>query len=397
MILFSNKDALDLECLRAFGLSIKPNSDSPIGYFGTGLKYAIAVLLRNNHSIEIYIDGTVHTFAVKEKTVRGEVHNFVHLNNEPHHLGFTTDLGKDWELWMAYRELYCNAKDEGGTVSEAVWPAIPRTGTAIAVYGEEFTRIHENRGKYFLQSQPIEVGPEVEIHAGRSDHIYYRGIRALKTSHQSMYTYNITKRLKLTENRTIEDASVAEGIIIHHIEQQCKLPDIIASTAKSKPRGLLEGHIAYHISYAYASKLYLKTLGALRNSDERELVSAEFFRPLDEEKQELPEESIELDEINTQHFNNALEFLIKLGFDIKKFPIIIVETFGDPLQLGQAYEGKSYISKVAFGYGAKKVAAVLYEEWLHLEHGCYDITRTMQNLLIADLISLGERVLNKPL
>ena len=47
------KGKLDLRSLSTFGLNAKPNTTNPIGYFGTGMKYAIAVLLRKHVSIEM--------------------------------------------------------------------------------------------------------------------------------------------------------------------------------------------------------------------------------------------------------------------------------------------------------------------------------------------------------
>jgi len=42
-IIFHNQGELDIRAVTTFGLSVKKN-DNPIGYFGTGLKYAIAAL-----------------------------------------------------------------------------------------------------------------------------------------------------------------------------------------------------------------------------------------------------------------------------------------------------------------------------------------------------------------
>ena len=38
--------------IRTFGVSVK-DSESPIGFFGTGLKYALAILLRERHDVII--------------------------------------------------------------------------------------------------------------------------------------------------------------------------------------------------------------------------------------------------------------------------------------------------------------------------------------------------------
>jgi hypothetical protein len=44
-LVFRTPGVLDLRALTTFGMSSKPNSTSPIGIFGTGLKYAVAVMV----------------------------------------------------------------------------------------------------------------------------------------------------------------------------------------------------------------------------------------------------------------------------------------------------------------------------------------------------------------
>ena len=53
MVVFENTGEIDILSISSFGVSVK-EGDSPIGFFGTGLKYAIAVLLRHNQKITAY-------------------------------------------------------------------------------------------------------------------------------------------------------------------------------------------------------------------------------------------------------------------------------------------------------------------------------------------------------
>ena len=68
---FYNKSELPLECINTFGVSVKDN-EHPIGYFGTGLKYAIAVLLRNGCTIDIFINDKPNKFEARKDTIRGK-------------------------------------------------------------------------------------------------------------------------------------------------------------------------------------------------------------------------------------------------------------------------------------------------------------------------------------
>ena len=69
-VVFKTQGSLDLRAVTTFGINSKPNSQSPIGFFGTGLKYAIAVLVRSGAGITIISDGKKHTFNLIQDTFR---------------------------------------------------------------------------------------------------------------------------------------------------------------------------------------------------------------------------------------------------------------------------------------------------------------------------------------
>ena len=54
-IVHSTPGLIDLRAFTTFGVNSKPNSKNPIGYFGTGLKYAVAVLARHKCPVTVWI------------------------------------------------------------------------------------------------------------------------------------------------------------------------------------------------------------------------------------------------------------------------------------------------------------------------------------------------------
>jgi hypothetical protein len=112
MIVFQNKGEIDIRAIKTFGVNSKDNKESAIGYFGTGLKYAIAILLRAGATVSILTGGKMHRFSTEQTKIRNDHFDIVRMNDEE--LGFTTELGKEWELWMAFREIYSNMLDEDG-------------------------------------------------------------------------------------------------------------------------------------------------------------------------------------------------------------------------------------------------------------------------------------------
>src|ERR1700676_327969 len=105
LVVFENPGEIDAAAIRTFGVSVK-EGENPIGFFGTGLKYAIAVLLRTGHQVTVTAGLDRYEFGILSETVRGKEFGFVSMNGQ--RLGFTTELGKVWELWAAYREIACN-------------------------------------------------------------------------------------------------------------------------------------------------------------------------------------------------------------------------------------------------------------------------------------------------
>lgn len=204
-IIFKNDAILPLECISTFGVSAK-DTDSPIGYFGTGLKYAIAVLLREGCKIQAMIGGELFDFTLHDTAVRGKRFNFIHMNGTP--LPFTTELGKNWSLWQAYRELYSNCMDEKGEVLTSLDGIDIYAGTVISVEGLD--TIHKASDTFILRSEPKHVVNDVEIHENGPTGVFYKGIKVLDLP--TKFTYNILDGLTLTEDRTVSQYSAEYAI-----------------------------------------------------------------------------------------------------------------------------------------------------------------------------------------
>src|SRR5438874_563649 len=102
-LLFTNPGTLEIELVKLLGVSVKEGTD-PIGFFGTGLKYAMATALRLGGRMIIITGG--ETYEVGGKPIRLRDKEFVQVTLNGEELGFTTELGKQWEPWMVVRELY---------------------------------------------------------------------------------------------------------------------------------------------------------------------------------------------------------------------------------------------------------------------------------------------------
>lgn len=228
-VIFKNPGLIDVAAMITSGVSAKVG-DNPIGIFGTGIKYAIAILLRNGCGVTVYRGSKPYVFGTRKKTIRGKEFKLVTMNGKD--VNFTDRLGLNWEMWQAYRELWSNCRDENGTVyaidstDGTILPAAQaqRGTTTIVVTGKEFERCYNDRHQIILASQPMTVLPGMEVHPGENNHIYYKGIRVYKLVKNTMFTYNITDNQMLTEDRTLLYPSLLPGKIARGIVQATWLP-----------------------------------------------------------------------------------------------------------------------------------------------------------------------------
>lgn len=407
-IVFQNPGLVDLDAITTFGVNVK-DSDSPIGYFGTGFKYAIAVILRNGGRIDLY-RGTRHfNFEAGSKTIRGKDFDVIWLfeHGEPgedtqcRQLGFTTELGKNWEPWMAFRELYCNALDEGGRTTKLEGPPEVFIGddyTTIIVNWDKFDEVYANRQQYFLEKrEPLARGQEIEVVAhGPTRHCFYRGIRAHQCSPEYLYNfvYNILKSTQLTEDRTL--AYAPESIIRDFYLRDCENEELLTEALKA-PKSTHEHRLNFDVPWIPASQTFLDVTERLHSR--RELTNDSAIVRLRKERAGAAEPpALDLDDIDAIRLRKAIAFCRGLGYQVDAYPIIVTESLGRGI-LGEAdmKSQKIFLAKEVFTMGTKQVAQTLLEEFIHLRYGLHDESRGMQEHLFGAVISLGERVLKEAL
>jgi len=220
--IFETDGEFDLEAITTFGMNAKPNSNNPIGFFGTGLKYALATLMRYGASVTLYCNNDKYSFFVDQVDFRGKTFQklayrkdnaFLKLFGQHHELPYTTELGKNWELWMAFRELYSNTLDEEGVCYTADLdydPEVKSGGTIFLIDLPDFAEIANNYADIFIGKDAERVvgvnSKKVEILPYSSKFLYYKGMRAhdFPKEKRSLFTYSIKEQLELTEDRTIK-------------------------------------------------------------------------------------------------------------------------------------------------------------------------------------------------
>lgn len=388
---FQNVGLIDPRSIKTFGVNEK-ETDDPIGFFGTGLKYAIAILLRNGHAITIYSGLDAYTFGISSTVIRGtKEHQIITMNGEE--LGFTTDLGKTWEMWKAFRELHCNSMDEDGVTREGKMDPVAGK-TTIHVEGLEFHQCLARIDEIVLPDRdvPVDVSSTLAAYEGTNNKVYYRRINVGEMERRSIFTYNIVSPIELTEDRTAKYSFEYLSRIRQHILYSDNL-DFLRRVLTA-PEHSLEHELNY--SGRSPGKAFLEVIGALRNDRSvvlNKTALALYFRHAPEAAANI----ITLDTFEQTQMDTALNFCRSLGYNIEEYPIVMMDSLGPGID-AQVKDGKIIISKTCFTKGTKYLASTLIEEFVHLRHGHGDCTRELQTYLFDTIVTMGERhILKRPL
>ena len=379
---FQNPGKIDLQAAMTFGVSAKVCSN-PIGFFGTGLKYAIAVILRNGGKISIHDGSKSHSFSLRERIDRtGQTYYSVFMGNTD--LRFSVMLGINWTAWQAFRELYSNVKDEGGYATNHALRGRPEHTTIVVSNFPEFDQAFEERGKYFLEGrEPLYRGWYAEVYGGPSAGVYYRGIlvHQLPPDAPSQFTYNLVSTVQLTEDRTIKHTHVVPALI-GYTWLQCPKTDLL-SEALTASRGTTEHDLNYGAySGVDPSDVFLDTVLALRRSPEAGKVNRSASDLLAKARPETDgSEPIVLTAAQQAELETALTILESRFPDVRQVPLIPVSTLGAGV-FGLARRGKMYIALRCFEAGLIQLVGTIFEEYSHVTKDFQDESRDFQNYLI---------------
>lgn len=422
MIVFQNPGEIDIRAVTMLGVNVKSEA-SAIGYFGTGLKYAIAVLLREGQKVEVWSGTKRYAFGTQLETIRGKDFRRIVMSGPEGkvELALTLEFGKNWKLEDAYRELWSNCMDEKGSVNEdrtstinQFYPdGIPdleenreipleqqtlRRGTPgytmICITGSAFSEVHDERfGKVLLPQnlKLIAKNASLEVFSGQSNFIYYKGIRVYESKKPFLNTYNlIDNNIGLTEDRTLVGGT-------YYLDD--RLYRFLVCDAEEK---LIESilccgeqyHEAMNLSFQYCttpSEPFLKATEKgwkqnpmMLNSSAKELM----FRKKGEKGKEVEYPAATLNSTEQTDLAVAIAELASWGYHLDSYELTITEDAGNLIMGLAIHPNKIILARKILSDG-DKLRGTLIEEIVHLRFGVGDESRAMQEVLINELVRLG--------
>ena len=362
-IVFHTNGDIDPLSWEVIGMSAKL-TDNAVGMFGSGLKFSLAVLLRNNHAIYIISNGKRYEFGTTDKEFR------VTCNGKE--LGITTDMGMNWILENAYRELVSNTMDEGG-----IWfrGEAMEDGTSIVVEGEEFADIIDRHNNLFVgDREPFAETTNMKVYKGNGL-VFYRGVKVANIEN-AKFSYEFTNKLSLTEDRTLN---------VYSIHSRWEM-DILASDDKNLIRKVLttgpdtwehSRDYDWHWGEAFrevATELWESNAVSLPPSVQKCM------------RKRAPEAEFKTREIGEyqEMLDEVLGFLKDAGYNVKS-EIKLVDSTEDSL-LGFYHNKVIHLTEKSFEKGKHDLAVTVLEEHFH-SLGHSDCCRGFQDYLLNQLVT----------
>lgn len=239
----SNKGLLDVRLVSLMGGTTKRGNDYKIGRFGSGLKYALAWLVRNNVDFKIFIGHQEVQITTRTERIQGTDFDVLYIDGE--RTSISSSMGTDWEAWMIVREIFCNAIDEGDyerTITDEPTGAEDRTTFCLQLI-DGIKDTVDNWSDYFLYgTAPLYETKEFAIYPPGPHLSFYKNGVLIHRQKEStgVFNYDI-KAAHINELREYKGYAVADlARIIKQLDRQ------YVEMFLSK---LTDGHYEYEMDY----------------------------------------------------------------------------------------------------------------------------------------------------
>lgn len=421
-IKIESKGLIDKNAFILMGASTKRDDKSKIGYFGTGLKYAIAYLLRNNIEFKVFSDYDEIEIMTKEVMFEGKIFNQILVDGIS--TSMTTDMGIDWKDWFVIREIYCNAIDQGEHGIKLTRKVGPIEGkTVFYIEADKFKEVIDNLDKYFSFNRNAiyenKYGKILKPIDKNKTHIYRRGVLVYTIDEKGVYDYDLYN-VEINEARTISD-KYNMYTCIKELLSVCDNKEVIDLLLYSLDRdSYAESKLGEYYDRQKYNPIWKEVIGnrilvpreisgfwtdiILKNRFNYLILPNAFCVNLKKNFNDLKiigntsnldNSYIELNSTTERQnylISKALDFLKRAEYDVK-FPIQIV-SFMRKEVLGMADDDNKRIllSERLFDMGLKNIVATIIEENEHLLTKMEDETREFQNLFIYKFVTALERI-----
>lgn len=410
------------EAITLLGASTKRDSEGKIGMFGSGNKYAIATLLKEGVSFQIFSGKKEVKISLVNKTFREKEFNIISVNGKE--TSITTETGLEWSPVDSVREFYANAEDEGficfKKIEESTKDAYIQEGaTCIFVDCSEklLKDFWENRWRYFSFARKMEyrtVSGELKAYRAPLNNTpnicynYFNIYEFEKSEKKMLFDYDYIDA-EISENRKAKNPSLLKfqlGRLIAEIKSYDYWKELILNNAeelrvfhfesalfdKNHPVVKLFSEEDYYVvpaSYRKITKLKGEMLSkncfAVPDSMYNSIFKYPGVKTILSKGSNMRLNVSEVPEGKYKHIlDKAKKELREVGVFFEHD--IFLTEFPDKNLHAVAEDGNVYISpKYLDKSTTEEIASCLMEEDLHITHNFSDCSREFQNFLFSEM------------
>ena len=330
----------------------------------------------------------------------------------------TTEMGPDWKLWEAIREIFCNAVDEGNGRVAIRNDLVPQKGYTkfYCESNDALKEIIDNWGKYFSSERTdiIMKNKEWEVFNPIDScvTIYRKGIRCYDTLKASIYDYSISN-IDINESRTLKYGWQLKEKLAR-LWGLYATKDMIRNLFTStiiKEKDLIENGISWRGYVESFNDNWLAVIGnriliprsvsgyfqkeqahgivldgSLCNALKKHLKDKVKVVGLHDEYGNFTE--IPPTKKHTYLLSEVTKFFEKA--ELKVDYSIVIAIFEDKETLGKVDNKRIILSDRVFELGKKMIASTILEECFHLESQSADKTRDFQDFIINKILTILE-------
>lgn len=261
-LLIRNNGELDIRLVALMGGTTKANDEFKIGQWGSGLKYTLAYLLKNNLDFKIFIGDKEVKVTTEVEPIRDE--NFEIICIDGKRTSITTQMGGNaWMPWMIVRELWCNALDEGGEHKETTenLEGIAGTTSFYIQITPEIREVIVNWDNYFIHGkEAISETSEYKMYSGgEALRLYKQGVLIYEDkTRKSLFSYDI-RNADINELREFR-GSVAQKMV-HALSSASE--KVISYFLENITEAYYEGDMDYDWYHSFSDK-WIEVIGTAK-------------------------------------------------------------------------------------------------------------------------------------
>lgn len=439
-ILIQNDGEIETNSFELIGASTKRGEAGKIGFFGSGLKYSIAYMMRKGIEFKVFSGEKELKFTTIPEALKEQSFDRICINGKP--TSYTVTMGPTWkEDWFVLREIYCNALDENSCQlvknTETVSPSIGKTRIYIELT-DKLEAVINNWDRYFSDERtPIfETPPVYTSNLGHEDGntnvrhqpikvynktngvIYRRGINVSEKD-KLLFDYEI-EFVNINEDRTAKNLQFLDYALVDMIGQlvdeswvksvlRTAQDDKLCSEYNSMMWNTPDTEVSEKwVQFTKDNMLVVKEISGRyaeeisKSKKEVFLIPSSFAREL---KKNLPGVNIcGMGKIVGEDYFSEVDKTPKMEYLLKEvvaslkqmdyevhYDIHVCE-FESEDQLGAAdlKEKKIYISRRTFDMGRREIAMTIIEENEHIYSQKRDETRAFQTHIFSQWLKTME-------